>query len=248
MIGLVKRCAAVGLTALLAAGAVAAEKRTDFSGIWELADNDLVTWPELNNPKFTPEAKANLEHYRKNYDPVEGDPAQVCLLKGMPWTILNRARTYPFEVYQTEDRIVMFFELWDTYRDIRLDTDEFPEDAPSKANGYSIARFENGELVIETKGMPALNAIGPYQRSYEAHITERWKLRQDPKFGEVLDVRVVVDDPEIYEEPATAFAIYKRAAEGTVVGGYGCSEQLWDAFVDKAEEQLRAGNTAANNK
>ena len=40
----------------------------------------------------------------KSWDPKVDDPSLYCDLKGMPWMMLSRARTYPAEIYQTAER------------------------------------------------------------------------------------------------------------------------------------------------
>jgi hypothetical protein len=193
-----------------------------------------------NHPKFTAAAQANLDYYRKHFDPVRDDPANVCLLKGMPWTMLLRPRNYPVEIYQTADRIVMSFELYDTYRNIFLDRDQIPDDVPPSGNGYSIGRFEGDALVVETGQLTALNPIGPYQRSEQARVIERWTLRQHPTLGQTLHVDITVRDPAVYAEPGRGEMLFKRSSPGTRVGGYNCSETLWDEYVKRRREEIEA--------
>jgi hypothetical protein len=219
----------------------------DFSGVWTSPGAEYVRLPEQNSPKFTAEAARNLAHYERHYDPGSEDPAMVCLLKGMPWTILLRPRDYPVEIYQTSDRIVMFFELYDTSRNIRLDEQSFPENLPPAPNGYSVAHWEGKALVIETRNMPAINPISPYPRSDQAHIIERWTLQQHPQLGETLHVEVTMHDPEIYAEPGRGEMIFKRAPAGTKVGGYNCSSQLWDDYVARREQELALATAKPNN-
>jgi hypothetical protein len=215
----------------------------DFSGVWTSPGAEYVRLPEQNSPKFTPDAARNLAHYERHYDMGREDPAVVCLLKGMPWTILMRPRDYPVEIYQTGDRVIMFFELYDTHRNIRLDETTFPEKLPPAANGYSIAHWEENALMIETRNMPAINPISPYPRSDQARVLERWTLRQHPQLGETLHVDVTVHDPLIYAEPGRGEMIFKRAPVDTKVGGYNCPAQLWDDYVTRREQEIAARGT-----
>lgn len=214
-------------------------KRPDFSGVWQVTDLKNVVMPEVVG-QMTPEAKANFEHYKKDYTAPEDDPARLCLVKGMPWPMLARARDYPFEVYQTDGRVIMMFELYDVYRNIYLDGRPKPENYPESPNGWSTAHWEGDTLVVETTGIAPLNPIGPNLRGNGAKITERWSLQQDPAYGEVLVVDMLQDDPEVYVTPARGRNMFKRAAPGTVVGGYNCSSALWDEHVDKREAELNA--------
>lgn len=214
----------------------------DFSGVWTSPGAEYVRLPEQNSPKFTAEAAKNVAYYYSHYNFGSEDPAIVCLLKGMPWTILMRPRDYPVEIYQTTDRIIMFFELYDTHRNIRLDENTFPENTPPAANGYSIAHWEKDTLVIETRNMPAINPISPYPRSDQARVIERWTLRQHPQLGETLHVDVTLYDPLIYTEPGRGEMIFKRAPAGTKVGGYNCPSTLWDDYVARREQEMAANS------
>ena len=231
-----------GALILLLSGCSKSTERTvtrpDFSGVWTSPGAEYVHLPEQTKPKFTAQAAANLAHYETNYDIGKDDPAVVCFLKGMPWTVLMRPRDYPVEIYQTPDRVFMFFELYDTYRSIRLNEATFPENLPPAANGYSIAHWEDNSLIIETRNMPAINPISPYPRSDQARVIERWTIEQHPQLGETLHVAVTVYDPVIYAEPGHGEMIFKRAPPGTKVGGYNCSAQLWDNYVTRRESEV----------
>ncbi|MGE0115955.1 MAG: hypothetical protein AB7T07_13865 [Steroidobacteraceae bacterium] len=227
---------------LLAGGITAATagNRPDFSGVWEMADLEYTVIPEENHPRFTEQTRRDIENYQKNYDPKKDDPVNVCFVKGMPWTMLFRARGYPMEVYQTDKRVVMFFEPYDGYRNIRLDRKVFPDSVPRSANGYSIGHWEGDTLVIETRNLTGRNPISPTHRSEQARIIERWKFQQDAKYGQVLDVDVTMDDPEVFIEPAKGHGVFKRAPAGVEVGGYNCSEALWSDYIDKRRAEVES--------
>jgi hypothetical protein len=203
----------------------------DFSGIWEMAKLEYTVLPDENSPKFTPQARARLDFYAQHFDPVKDSPANLCFVKGMPWTMLFRARNYPMAIYQSRERIFMTFEPFDGKRIIHLDRSEFPEVVPPSADGYSIGRWEGQTLVIETRHMTARNPVSPTQRSDKARIIERWRLLPHEEFGRILDVAVTFDDPETFLEPAQGHSAFKRAPAGVEVGGYNCVDSLWDDFV-----------------
>lgn len=215
-----------------------AAKRPDFSGVWQLADPERAVLPEFNG-EFTPEAKANREHFKKYYQGEDADPAvKVCLSKGMPWSALIRARDYPVEIYQTNDRIIMMFELYDQWRTIRINGAPKPDNYPDSPNGYSVGHWEGDTLVIETTGMAPLNPIGPNLRGSNAKVTERWHLAKDPQFGETLVVDLVQEDPEVFVKPGTGHNEMRRAPADVVVGGYNCSSALWDDHVERMEAEI----------
>ena len=69
-------------------------------------------------------------------------------------------------------------------------------------------------------------------------MTERWQLGQHPEYGQVLEVDITVEDPEIFVTPARAHQVYKRSAAGVVPGGYNCSSSLWDDHIDVRKAEL----------
>src|SRR5690606_18894461 len=95
----------------------------DFSGFWELGEESMeVVRPEYNEANLTDEAKAKLAEFRKRFPEAQSKwPMDLCLAHGMPWTSLLRARTYSSEIIQMSNRIFVKHELFDAYRDIRLD-------------------------------------------------------------------------------------------------------------------------------
>jgi hypothetical protein len=208
-----------------------ATSHPNFSGVWDLASLDLEMTPDQSHPKYTPQALAGIEYWQKHFNPDQDDPTRVCFLKGMPWTMINRARNYPTEIDQTDKRIFMFFELYDQARNIHFDATAVPDEFPPSAQGFSYAHWEGNTLVIETGGLTAINPIGIYHRSDQAHITERWQLKKDSTYGEIIDIDITDADPEVYLEPARAHHVYKRAPAGVVVGGYNCSGSLWEDYV-----------------
>lgn len=214
--------------------------KPDFNGVWVMADYDLVYLPQEHDPPYTDETRANMERYRTEFDPVIDDPAQFCVRMGMPWRMLNRARDYPQEIYQTDKRIIMLFEGHDDYRSIRLDRTTVPENLPALANGWSNAHWEDQTLVITTSNVTGRTEINTLQRSENAVITERWTLEKHPEYGDIIDIDITMIDPQRYTAPVKARNVYKRAAPGVEVGGYNCADALWEEHIAKREEELAA--------
>lgn len=220
------------------AEASSAVTRPDFSGVWELAKLEYVVIPEVSG-LLTEEAKAQDALYKQRFNQVTDDPAKFCLVKGMPWTMLGRARNYPLEIHKTDSKLFMTFELYDQWRVIHLDGQAMPEGFPPSPNGWSVGHFDGDVLVIETTGLAGLNPVGLYHRSESAKITERWSLKNQDELGQVLEVDIIIDDPEVYAEPAKARQVLKRSPPGVVPGGYNCSSALWDDFVERRKVELK---------
>ncbi len=208
---------------------------TDFNGVWETADPGLVVRPEGGKPPYTAAAQKWIDDFKRNFDPVKDDTALFCGLQGMPWTMTGRARTYPVEIQQTSDRINMFFEVFDSYRTIRVGG-TVPKNAPSSINGYSVARWDGSSLIVTTTALSERPYPNLQLRSEQARVTERWTRAKDPVHGDILIVHMQVEDPVIYARPVEAHKVFKRSAPGTVVGGYDCPQRLWQEHVSKRLE------------
>jgi hypothetical protein len=204
----------------------------DFNGVWETADTLLVVRPEAGKPPYTNKAQRWIDEFKRILDPAKDDTANYCGLQGMPWTMTGRARTYPVEIYHTHDRVAMFFEVFDSYRNIRINA-EVPPKAPSSINGYSVAKWDGATLVVTTTALSERPFPNLQLRSEKAKITERWTRESDPSHGDVLRVEIEVDDPEIFTRPVHGRKLFKRSALGTVVGGYDCPDRLWRQHVEK---------------
>ncbi|MDX9874740.1 MAG: hypothetical protein RBS88_07495 [Spongiibacteraceae bacterium] len=205
----------------------------DFSGFWELGQESMdVIRPEYNEANLTDAARARLAEFRKRFPEGETKwPMDLCHAHGMPWTSLWRARTYSSEIIQQQNRIFVKHELFDTFRDIRLDVQEVPPNFGPSNEGYSVARWDGDVLVIETSGLIALNDYSDLQRSADAHIVEHWRLERDASGEEFLITELWVNDPAVYREPAYGRKKWRRMPEGTTVNGYNCNNALWDDYV-----------------
>lgn len=212
--------------------------RPDFNGVWVMASYDLVWLPQEHEPPYTPEIKAEMERYHTQFVPKQDDPAQFCVRMGMPWRMLNRARDYPVEIYQTPQRVVMLFEGHDDYRSIRLDRSVAPENLPALGNGWSNAKWVGDSLEITTTNLTDRTTINPLQRSEEMVITEHWALKKHAEFGDVIEIEMTIVDPHRYTTPVKARNVYKRAKPGVEVGGYNCADALWEDYLAKREDEI----------
>ena len=204
----------------------------DFNGVWETADPALVVRPEFGTPPYTAAAQKWINDFKLLLDPVKDDSANFCGIQGMPWTMLGRARTYPVEIYQTSDRVAMFFEVFDSYRNIRIGG-EVPKNVPSSVNGYSVAHWDGASLVIATKALVERPFPNLQLRSEQTKIVERWTREKNTVHGDVILVDIEIEDPIVYTRNVVGRKVFKRSVPGTVVGGYNCPERLWQEHVEK---------------
>jgi hypothetical protein len=103
------------------------------------------------------------------------------------------------KVVQTPDLIVFLHESRTIYRQIFTDGRPLPRDPQPTWMGYSVGKWDNGTLVVETigqngktwldmRGLPGTEAL---------RVTERFSR---PDIGHV-DIDVTIDDPRAYTKP-----------------------------------------------
>ena len=92
---------------------------------------------------LTPEGEAAVA----GFDPFLDDPTLRCSPVGIRrvWS----APTEPLNIRLEDDRVILHHEWMDTVRTIHLDA-EPPADVAPSTLGYSVGRFEDGVLVVET--------------------------------------------------------------------------------------------------
>src|SRR5262249_17967611 len=119
------------------APAVPAPKR-DMSGVWQYQGGGGAesTAPEKDMPPMTPWAKAKFDAERPGYGsratPTGNDPILQCDPMGFPRIMFM---PMPFELLQTPDRTVQFFEREHAWRTIWTDGRTLPKDADPKWYG-----------------------------------------------------------------------------------------------------------------
>jgi len=150
---------------------------------------------------------------------VDGEVAQAaygigrqvvgdCEVPGMPFAMMS---PYPIELVDAGDRILIRGEAYDLERVVYTNTlANEPEPSPL---GYSLARFEDNQLIVETSRIDyhSFGDLGPAQ-SDESHVIERFTLSDD---GLELAYEINVTDAVILAEPwlwGGAF-IYREDAE-----------------------------------
>jgi len=126
------------------------------------------------------------------------DPHTHCMPSNFP-----KLYTFPHitKIIQTPKLIAMLNEFNASYRQIFTDGRPLPLDPTPSWNGYSTAKWQGRELVVETigfrddlwmdgSGTPLTNG---------AKVTERFRR---PNFGS-LEIQALVDDPKAYTKPWT---------------------------------------------
>jgi len=187
------------------------------------ADADLErtifrTWAfaEFYKPRTPFVFTAPAQAARAEWEPFTDMLAIQCIASGMPNAILN---PYPIEFIDEGDQIRLRIEEWEATRVIDMVLDQIPDDASRSLLGYSVGRWVDGVLVIETERIdfPYLDDDGT-PMSEQAKLVERFTVSDD---GKRLDYEVSVSDPENLVEPATWDAAWKWVP-GTKIMPFEC--------------------------
>jgi hypothetical protein len=194
--------------------------RPDLSGVWLAERTPAAEFTQALGPQFT-QLQIDYTDITKNFvnvfwgmppgaGPLRSEAGAIlkqrlssgeefqgaaCLPASVPATM----NVLPFKMIQTPQQIVVVFENGDPVRQIHTDGRSLPKDPNPSWMGYSVGRWENDTLVVETIGITTrawLDALG-HPRSEDMRIIERYRRRD---VGH-MDYEVLLDDPKFYTRP-----------------------------------------------
>jgi hypothetical protein len=195
--------------------AASAATRTLFR-VWT---SDPIVDPETRNGFLTRAQVSLTESAQKalaSFDPVTQSTSSGCTPKGMP---ILMGQPFPIEFAKQGDTILLRLEEYDAVRTIHMAGTAPPANQPASLLGYSVGRWEDNTLVVETDRLdsPWFNSRGvPLSRS--ARTLERFTVSDD---GLRLSYTLTVTDPETFTEPARATRAW-LARDGEQVLPYDC--------------------------
>ena len=145
------------------------------------------------------------------YDPIRDDPTRKCSPVGP--ARLWREPSYPFEIVEEKDRIVLHYEFMDAVRDIFLDAPAHSAKVKPTVLGHSTGHFEGDTLVVDTSdfvpgvltqyGQDGAGNRAGVLHSDALHVTERVSVNSQTHQLEVSLVQ---------ETPNTLRAAFRKAA------------------------------------
>ena len=173
----------------------------DLSGMWEFFANipgqGIYATPSKDAPPMTPWAKAKYDEAKPGYGPKAqaggNDPILKCYPTGIPSILFF---PQPIEIYQSPERVFMFFERDHGWRQIWTDGRSHPKEMEPTWMGDSIGRWEGDTFVVDTVGMTEQSWLDFYgdPHSDEMHLIERYK-RVD---HDSMTLQLIVEDPKAY--------------------------------------------------
>jgi hypothetical protein len=204
--------------------------KPSLSGIWQMNGKylqDIAADMKPGEVPYQPWTE-QLFNSRRNGAGGRDDPAAKCI-PGMPKL---DALPYPFKILETPGMTMMLFEGFTTFRQIFTDGRELPKDPNPAWFGYSVAKWEGDDWVVNTTGIRQETWLDNAGRPHSdaLHLIERFR-RKD--FGH-MDIELTIDDPKAYTKAWTVKEDL-RLLPDTELLEYVCNENNkdYDHLVSK---------------
>ena len=189
----------------------------DTGDLSKYAFNILVDF----KPEEVPMRPEAAELFRRRIPPVDS-PQTRCLPPGI-WTDTLIA---VIKIAPSPKLIIVMNETYGTYRQIYTDGRELPKEVAQPSwLGYSVGKWEQDTLVVETAGFndkTLLDLMG-HPHSEALRVVERYHRRD---FGH-MDVDMTLDDPQMYTKPFTIKSTQDLLADSDIFE-YFCNENEKD--------------------
>jgi hypothetical protein len=207
----------------------------DITGSWERARDASI--PAAPQPplkaQYMKEYQAKLAKLRdanQKGQPI-ADHVVMCLPDGMPGMM---AGPFPMEILQSKGQVTMIQEAYTQVRRILLDHQQKPiDDIEPGFYGYSVGRWENGTLVVDTVGIKDSVVYQNVPHSKDMRIKERISLGGNG----ILRDEITIDDPATLEKPWTFTFGYRRMADYQLLE-YVCEDNR-EYADEKGVQQIR---------
>lgn len=182
---------------------------TDFTGLWKRSDIGGFK-PHYRPPEGWP-LSAKGQELVDNFH-QDQNPMVTCGNPGPPKAMIV---PYPVMITRRDDNTFVFErELMKDVRVIHLDDVKAP--AERSKLGHSVARLEDGELIVETSNFIA-DKWGTHtgiDSSEQKHLVERFSLSGDGLF---LIAEITIADPVYLAESVTFLHRWKKLADREVI-------------------------------
>jgi hypothetical protein len=217
--------------------------KPDLSGVWQVQGEPrnpggLFGLGEFENSRYFRDVLAD---FKRGEEPLTaagaqvlgrnaprnltGNPSVNCLPDGVPHADLLPE---PFKIIQTPGVIVMLYEVETTFRQIFTDGRKQLVDPSPTWMGYSVGKWDDDTLVVETAGFNDLSWLDArgHGHSTEMRVEERFKRRD---YGH-LDLTVTITDPKMFTKPITFSVVEELMADTDLLEHY-CLENEKDGRV-----------------
>ncbi|MEY4641554.1 MAG: hypothetical protein RLZZ227_1548 [Pseudomonadota bacterium] len=233
----------IALVLLPAAALPAAEDPRDFSGVWQ-AYASSVPLDDAASAQLTPEGEVLVADFAARF-PNAVEPAAYCIPAAMPEMMTASAAT--LEVLHSYNRLTLL-GADGAVRRIFLDDRTLPPEQAATRLGYSIGRWENDTLVIETTALDDM-PTGRWPRTENTTVVERvTKTTRDrvsaaPDAADasatldnaVLALELTLSDATLYREPQRV-TLYYQHLDTESPPESDCATRLWMQALEAANQ------------
>ena len=184
--------------------------RPDLSGIWRATTDRHLGNLAAGGVQVLCHPWAATLYKERQASKGKGNPADRCLPRGIPGTMLVRDR--PWKIVQTPGAVIMLFDELLHYRQIFTDGRGFPPDSIPTWFGYSVGKWDGDALVVDTIGFNEETWLddGGHPHSEALRVTERFRRLN----AGTLHIDITINDPKAYTKPWTAAVSFERVSEG----------------------------------
>jgi hypothetical protein len=161
--------------------------------------------------KYTMDLTPAAKEWHAGYDARLDEPQKRCISPGLVAAV---TWSFPFEIVSGPDRLIMLHEAYNLSRRVFLDDRDIPEYYPNSSMGFSNARLENGELVVDTSLlMSSIRDFNGEPISDKATLEERYRLSED---GNRLTLVLTMNDPDNYLRPPIRRRVWTRQDDAVI--------------------------------
>jgi hypothetical protein len=171
--------------------------------------------------------KENLEHW------LDRDPEIKCFQPGIPRAMYM---PYPFQIIQSNSKIMMVHEFANAQRTIHLNKmDAYPNVA---FMGYSVGKWEGDTLVVDVTDFTDatwFDRSGNFH-SDALHVVERFT----PQGRDVIRYEATIEDPQVFTRPwKISMPLYRRLEPNAQLNDFRCVEMVEETMYGHLrKEQL----------
>ncbi len=181
--------------------------------VWSTVLGDTDSFPWLGRGSVLPLTESAKQAV-DNWD-AAADPRVTSCEKAMP--LIMGAPTF-MQFSQEGDDILLRIEAYDTRRMIHMTESAPPENVLYSLLGYSLGRWDDDRLIVETTRVGATIFGSGVPLSRQLHILESFEVSDS---GDRLDITVTITDSEAFTGPVT-LSRYLAWEPGVEIAPYNC--------------------------
>jgi hypothetical protein len=162
---------------------------------------------------------------------LDRDPELKCFMPGVPRAMYL---PYPFQIFQSTNKVAMVFEFANAQRTIHLDKVEpYPGDAYM---GHSVGRWEGDTLVVDVSSFSPntwFDRSGNFH-SDALHVVERYT----PISRDAIRYEATIEDSKVFTRPwKISLPLYRRLESNAQIMDFRCIEMVEETIYGHLRKQ-----------